>query len=167
MNSNDAAAELKRLDDELKSAREREADARREASDLLRQGTGLATWMIGRWDGVDNLIPAGFCPPKVSVSHSPHGTDRAAAIPQRAAHKSKQVRHADMVEWCTQILNEHDGGPIHVSVIKDELERDDQRRGWRVPGQGLEGNVGVHLGRAKDVFESGPSKGTWKLRGGN
>lgn len=163
MNSNDAAAELNRLDHDLKKARQREADARAEASDLHRQGTGLATFMLGKWGDVDGLIPEEFRSPM----SAPPPLSMISSSPGHTAHKSKQVKHADMVEWCTQILNEHDGGPIHVSVIRDELKRDEHRRGWRVPGQGREGNVGVHLGRAKDVFESGPSKGTWKLRGGN
>lgn len=167
MNSADAATELKRLDDELKTARQSEAAARLKASDLHRQGTGLATWMIGRWDDVEHLIPDEFRPPN-SESKSYVGTDRAAAStpPTADKPKQKQVRHADMVEWCRQILTDRGGGPIHVSEIRDDLERDEKGLGWRVPGQGLEGNVGVHLGRAPEVFESGPLKGTWKLRGG-
>ena len=159
MNSDDAAAELKRLDHDLKKARQREADARAEASDLHRQGTGLATFMIGRWDDVDGLIPEEFRPP---IS-APPPLSMISSSPGHTAHKSKQVKHADMVEWCTQILKKHGGGPIHVRQIKEELERDEHGLEWRVPGQGLEGNVGVHLGRAKDVFEPGASKGTWQL----
>ncbi len=160
---------------------ERRAELDGELARINDEGRGLAQALRAgaQLELDDSRIPPQFG--EAGLGGQSHPTDRTSAGSPAQAHKRSeplaaprrsprtrppQVRHAEMVQWCTTILRDS-GRPMHVREILAALEQDRDSRGWRVPGAGKTANVSVHLAQEPETFTStGLSKGVWALTRG-
>lgn len=157
---------LERLDREAQEMRTKIERLEEELSRVERMGVSLAQAMIVAHPERLGDVPERFRPEQPAVGSEVRVERQVRPATRRTEHggdRPERVRHGEMIEWCTEILRDN-GGPMHVSEIREALENGADK-GWRVPGQGNDSNVSVHLARAGE-FESTGERGVWRLKPG-
>ncbi len=153
---------------------QRSTELHQELSRIDAEGRGLAQALRAgsQLEPDDARIPLQFREAAATADQSERGSAGGRVIIKQS-HTSDLprmnswpgvVRHSEMVEWCTTILQEN-GAPMHVGDIADALENGESR-GWRIPGNRQTANVSVHLGQDPDVFVREGPKGVWALARG-
>lgn len=155
---------LVEIDKKVRYLEGKASEIKKQLDDALEEGTLRAKLVQMNAPELAANVPDRFKPRdsepgaqlEVSTAAAPQQDRQPGTRP--SGPPQAQVRQRDIVEWCRTILGGQDG-EMHVSEIKHKLE---STPNWRVPGQGRDSNVSVHLARS-DEFERGSGRGMWRL----
>ena len=161
---------LMELDKKVQRLEDKATAIRKEIGEAVKEGELRAQLILMNAPELAANVPDRYRPrgtergSQVELATTPArprstGTGRQSRRKPRG--RTPRVSHEEMVDWCRTILRD-EGREMHVSEIREKLERNPD---WRVPGQGTDSNVSVHLARSGE-FESGDARGMWRLTGG-